>query len=393
MIFHYLGADEERMRKFRESALRITRGWDQERIRTLVSDTLIDVIEPIVYDEALELIREHQRAGRKVFIISASPEEIVEPLGRYLGVDGVIATRARIDDEGRYTGEVDFYSYGPFKAEAILEVANWEDIDLTKSYAYSDSMTDLPMLEVVGRPVVVNPDRELARIAKERDWEIRLFRIGVPLRERVPMPPPRLAAAVATTATIAAVGSRCAVVVVGSGRRRRHHRWRREPRRCCLGVLQLLHREGGQSEHDDEHEELLHDCRAYDAGGRRAPADLDGEQVAGAGVARGVAQLRHGPGLDLTDPLTGQVEVLTDLFERAGLAPIETEAQLQDLALTLVERAEQPGDLLGQQRRRRDLEGRFGRAVLDDVAELGVAVLAQGLGQRQRLGREAQAPR
>lgn len=206
LLFHYLGADEERMRKFRESALRITRGWDQDRIRTLVGDTLIEVIEPIVYDEALELIREHQAAGRKVFIISASPEEIVDPLARYLGVDGAIASRARLDEDGRYTGEVDFYSYGPFKAEAILEVANWEGIDLARSYAYSDSITDLPMLEVVGHPVVVNPDRDLARIAKDREWTIRLFRIGVPLRERVPMPPPRLAAAVATTATVAAAG-------------------------------------------------------------------------------------------------------------------------------------------------------------------------------------------
>jgi HAD superfamily hydrolase (TIGR01490 family) len=206
MVFHYLGADEERMRKFRESALRITRGWDQDRIRTLVGEALIEVIEPIVYDEALELIREHQHAGRKVFIISASPQEIVDPLAHYLGVDGAIATRAQLDEDGRYTGEVEFYSYGPYKAEAMLEVANWEGIDLERSYAYSDSITDLPMLEVVGRPVVVNPDRELARIARERDWEVRVFRIGVPLRERVPMPPPRLAAAIATTATLAAAG-------------------------------------------------------------------------------------------------------------------------------------------------------------------------------------------
>jgi len=207
MVFHYLGADEERMRKFRESALRITRGWDQERIRTLVGEALIEVIEPIVYDEALELIREHQGAGRKVFIISASPQEIVDPLAHYLGVDGAIATRAQLDAEGRYTGEVEFYSYGPYKAEAMLEVANWEGIDLTRSYAYSDSITDLPMLEVVGRPVVVNPDRDLARIAREREWEVRLFRIGVPLRERVPMPPPRLTAAIAATATLAAAGA------------------------------------------------------------------------------------------------------------------------------------------------------------------------------------------
>jgi HAD superfamily hydrolase (TIGR01490 family) len=207
LVFHYLGADEDRMRKFRESALRVTRGWDQERISNVIGETLIEVIEPIVYDEALELIREHQNEGRRVFIISASPEEIVKPLGRYLGVDGVIGSRARVDEDGRYTGEVDFYSYGPFKAEAILEVANWEGIDLGRSYAYSDSITDLPMLEVVGRPVVVNPDRDLARVAREREWEVRVFRIGVPLRERVSMPPPRLTAAIATTAALAAIAA------------------------------------------------------------------------------------------------------------------------------------------------------------------------------------------
>ncbi len=87
LIFHYLGADEERMREFRESALRITRGWDQALIRSLVADTLADVVEPIVYDEALTLIRRHQAAGHRVVLISASPEEIVAPLGDYLGVD------------------------------------------------------------------------------------------------------------------------------------------------------------------------------------------------------------------------------------------------------------------------------------------------------------------
>ena len=173
------------------------------------------MIEPIVYDEALELIREHQAAGRRVFIISASPEEIVEPLGRYLGVDEAIASRARIDDEGRYTGEVDFYSLRPVQGRGHPRGRRTGRASTsTKSYAYSDSITDLPMLEVVGHPVVVNPDRELARIASDRDWEVRLFRIGVPLRERVPMPPPRLAAVVATTAAIAAVGCGRGLVVV-----------------------------------------------------------------------------------------------------------------------------------------------------------------------------------
>ena len=153
LVFHYLGAGEERMRRFRESALRITRGWERETIAALVADTLTDVIDPIVYAEALELIQEHRAAGRLVFLVSASPEEIVKPLGLYLGVDRVIASRARLDDLGRYTGEVDFYAYGPYKAEAVEAVAEELDLDLADCYAYSDSVTDLPLL-ALGRPPV-----------------------------------------------------------------------------------------------------------------------------------------------------------------------------------------------------------------------------------------------
>lgn len=193
LVFQRLGADEERMQKFRESALRITRGWEQARISAIVRETLIEVIEPIVFDEALGLIADHQAAGRRVFIISASPEEIVAPLAQHLGVDEAIASRAKLDDDGRYTGEVEFYSYGPYKAEAMHEVAALQGIDLDASYAYSDSMTDLPMLDAVGHPVAVNPDRELARIASDRGWEIVHFSVGVPLRSRVALPRPRTA--------------------------------------------------------------------------------------------------------------------------------------------------------------------------------------------------------
>jgi HAD superfamily hydrolase (TIGR01490 family) len=215
-VFQQMGADEERMQKFRESALRITRGWDQARISAIVREALTEVIDPIVYDEALDLISEHQAAGRRVYLISASPEEIVAPLARYLGVDEAIASRAKLDDDGRYTGEVEFYSYGPFKAVAILEAAATHDIDLEASYAYSDSATDLPMLETVGHPVAVNPDRELARVARERGWEVRQFRNGVPLRERVSMPPARHTAAGAA-----------AIVVVGAAVTTGWWLWRR----------------------------------------------------------------------------------------------------------------------------------------------------------------------
>ncbi len=205
LVFSRLGADEERMRKFRESALRVTKGWDQAHVKAVVEEALISVIEPIVYDEALEEMRAHAAAGRKVLIVSASPMEIVEPLSRYLGADEAIASRPQVDAQGRYTGEVELYAYGPFKAEAIREVAERDGIDLAESYAYSDSMTDLPMLEAVGHPVAVNPDRELARTARERGWDIRIFRTTVPLRERVPMPAPRVLVYLAVGATAAAV--------------------------------------------------------------------------------------------------------------------------------------------------------------------------------------------
>src|SRR5262249_17504392 len=152
----------------------------------IVRETLDEVISPIVFAEALELFDQHHAAGRHVVIVSSSPAEVVAPLGEFLGADEVIATRAEIDDEGNYTGELAFYAYGPNKAEAVREIAAREGIDLASSYAYSDSITDLPMLEAVGRPVAVNPDKELARQARERGWEVRFFDRPVRLRDRVP---------------------------------------------------------------------------------------------------------------------------------------------------------------------------------------------------------------
>ena len=86
LVYSQFGASQAKLDKLRDSVLRLTVGWDQSEITEIVRDTLVDVVEPIVYDEALELIREHRSAGRKVFIVSASPEEIVAPLAQYLGV-------------------------------------------------------------------------------------------------------------------------------------------------------------------------------------------------------------------------------------------------------------------------------------------------------------------
>ncbi|MEY2567566.1 MAG: hypothetical protein QOE35_2095 [Actinomycetota bacterium] len=188
LVYMHLGASEEKLVRMRESVLALTRGWDQARVRAIVRETLEQVVEPIIYAEAMELIDEHKAAGRRVFIVSASPEEIVLPLADFLGVDEAIASRASVDAEGRYTGEMERYAYGPFKAEVMREIAAAEGIDLAASYAYSDSYTDAPMLEVVGHPVAVNPDRVLLRLARERDWEVRTFVRPVRLRDRMPVP-------------------------------------------------------------------------------------------------------------------------------------------------------------------------------------------------------------
>ena len=187
LVYMHLGASEEKLARMRDSVLALTKGWERARIAEIVRETLDEVVQPIVYGEALALIEEHRAAGRAVYVISASPEEIVGPICEYLG--------AKLDEEGRYTGETEFYAYGPNKAIAMHEIADERGIDLRASYAYSDSATDLPMLQAVGHPVVVNPDRELARAAREHGWEVRRFVRPVRLRDRVPMPPPGPSAA------------------------------------------------------------------------------------------------------------------------------------------------------------------------------------------------------
>ena len=202
-VFLHLGASEQKLARIREQVLVMTRGWDQQEVARIVRETLDEVVEPIIYAEALELIEQHQAEGRRTYIVSASPEEIVQPLAEYLGVDGAIASRAVIDRDGRYTGEMAFYAYGPFKAEAMQDLARFEGIDLAASYAYSDSYTDVPMLEAVGHPVAVNPDRVLARLARERGWETLQFTRPVRLRDRMPVPNLPTAAALTGVALVA----------------------------------------------------------------------------------------------------------------------------------------------------------------------------------------------
>ncbi|GAA2709558.1 MULTISPECIES: HAD family hydrolase [Streptomyces] len=208
-VFLAGGADHDQMERMRRYLSALCKGWNVQQVRELVAETLHELIDPIIYDEAASLIEEHHAAGRDVVIVSTSGAEVVEPIGALLGADRVVATRMVVED-GAFTGEIEYYAYGPTKAEAVRELAESEGYDLSRCYAYSDSATDIPMLEAVGHPHAVNPDRALRREATARDWPVLTFNRPVRLKQRLsslPLPSrPALLAAAGLGAAAATVG-------------------------------------------------------------------------------------------------------------------------------------------------------------------------------------------
>src|SRR3954452_11536567 len=150
--FVYLvgGADHDQTERMREYLSSMCRGWNVQQVKEIVAETLHDLIDPIIYDEAASLIEQHHKAGRDVVIVSTSGAEVVEPIGELLGADRVVATRMIVGEDGCFTGEVEYYADGPTNAEAIKELAEPEGYALERCSAYSASATDLPMLEAVG---------------------------------------------------------------------------------------------------------------------------------------------------------------------------------------------------------------------------------------------------
>ncbi|HET6742860.1 MAG TPA: HAD-IB family hydrolase [Kribbella sp.] len=216
--FVYLlgGADHDQMERMREYISAMCTGWDVSTVQAIVADTLDHIVRPMIHREAIELIEQHHRAGRDVVIVSSSGAEVVEPIGELLGADRVIATRMVVAD-GKYTGEIAEYAYGPHKVTAIEALAAAEGYDLATSYGYSDSITDEPLLAAVGHPYAVNPDKALRRIAIERGWPVLEFaepseRTGFPVVRR-----PAVAAV--------AVAAMAAGALFLASRRRSHQAW------------------------------------------------------------------------------------------------------------------------------------------------------------------------
>jgi HAD superfamily hydrolase (TIGR01490 family) len=174
LLFVARGASHEAVRSAAEEGLVVLRGFTPDELRALVADALEPVLRPLVYAEPLRLVEQHRDRGDRVYIVSATLQEIVEAIADDLGFDGALGTVCEVED-GRYTGRALRALHGETKAESVRELAEANGLDLAACTAYSDSHTDLPFLEVVGNPVVVNPDRQLRAIAADRRWPVLEF--------------------------------------------------------------------------------------------------------------------------------------------------------------------------------------------------------------------------
>jgi HAD superfamily hydrolase (TIGR01490 family) len=172
--FRLRGSTDQATDRVRREVGEMIAGQRVVDLQRLAPRVLAGVL-PRLYSQMLEVAYAHQDAGRPVYICTAASQEMAEMLAHVLGFDGALGARSEVVD-GRYTGR----AAGPFtyregKAEAMRDMAKTEGLDLAASYAYSDSESDLPMLRAVGHPVVVNPDSELRRVAREEDWEVMRF--------------------------------------------------------------------------------------------------------------------------------------------------------------------------------------------------------------------------
>jgi len=193
------GTTDERTAEVLKVARELIRGVPERTIDRMGPEVMAAIL-PRVFPQMLEEVYVHQDAGRPTFIVSAAGDGVVGQLAHVLGMDGGIGTRYEADAEGNFTGRLDGpFVYGEGKVVAMEEFADRHGIELGDSYAYSDSISDLPMLRAVGNPVAVNPDPPLAAIAREEGWQTLHFeRLGRRL----------VAIAVTLLATVAGFGAR-----------------------------------------------------------------------------------------------------------------------------------------------------------------------------------------
>ena len=213
-----VGAGARRSSSLMEHLALMSAGISRRELVEVVEGALTTAIEPAVYAEALDLIEGHRRAGHDVVVVSASIAEMVSPIARLVGADRAVATHMEVGEDGLFTGRISRSMLHAEKVVALREDAAAHGIDLSRCWSYSDSISDEPMLSAVGHPVAVNPDRDLRRLAQERDWPVRDFARPVRLRPR--WEPPSLstrASMITHVAGVLAVGGTAAWLVARRG--------------------------------------------------------------------------------------------------------------------------------------------------------------------------------
>ena len=213
-----VGAGAQRSSSLMEHLALMSAGISRRELVEVVEGALTTAIEPAVYAEALDLIEGHRRAGHDVVVVSASISEMVAPIARLVGADRAVATHMEVGEDGLFTGRISRSMLHSEKVVALREDAAAHGIDPARCWAYSDSISDEPMLSAVGHPVAVNPDRDLRRLAQERDWPVRDFARPVRLRPR--WEPPSLstrASMITHVAGVLAVGGTAAWLVARRG--------------------------------------------------------------------------------------------------------------------------------------------------------------------------------
>lgn len=179
LAFRLRGAENaDHIDSAREAALAFVAGHRVDDIVGLGEEIYDDTMADRIWEGGRDLTQQHLQAGQRVWLVTATPVELANILARRLGLTGALGTVSETAD-GVYTGRlVGGLLHGQAKAAAIQALADREGLDLARCSAYSDSANDLPMLELVGHPSVVNPDGDLLRLARSRDWPVHDFRSG-----------------------------------------------------------------------------------------------------------------------------------------------------------------------------------------------------------------------
>jgi len=209
--FRLHGSTDAGTDELRERILGSIAGQRVVDLARMGPDVLTGIL-PLVYREVLDEAYAHQDAGRPAYIVTAASQELADVLAHVLVLDGGVGMRSEVRD-GVYTGRpAGPFTYREGKAVAMRELAEREGLDLSESFAYSDSESDLPMMRAVGHPVAVNPDRVLGRVAREEGWRIMRFdKLGRRLK---------WAAAVASVALVGSGGGYVAARTRRPARRR-----------------------------------------------------------------------------------------------------------------------------------------------------------------------------